>query len=49
MARFELRTPRIQLSGMPGLRGLAFFFNEKRWLFIALIVGVIFYSIPTPD
>ncbi|MGV6801514.1 MAG: SLC13 family permease [bacterium] len=49
MARLELRAPRIQLSGRPALRGLAFYISEKRWLFIAFIIGALLYSLPTPE
>jgi len=49
MARFELKRPRIQLSGRPALRGLAFFFSEKRWLFFAALIGALIYFAPTPE
>ncbi len=49
MARFEFHAPRIQLTGRPALRGLAFFLNEKRWFFIAMLVGVIAFLAPTPE
>lgn len=48
MARFALKAPRVQLSGRPAIRGLAFFLSEKRWLFFAFLVGVIGLLLPTP-
>lgn len=49
MARFEIKRPQIRLSGRPALRGFAFFLNEKRWLFIALLIGLIVHLAPTPE
>ncbi len=45
----RLPTPQIRLSGQPALRGVAFFLNEKRWLLVALAVGVIVFLAPTPE
>lgn len=49
MARFEIKRPQIRLTGRPALRGFAFFLNEKRWLFIALLVGLVVWLLPTPE
>lgn len=37
------------MSGRPAIRGLAFFLSEKRWLFIAALVGVCLYFLPEPE
>lgn len=49
MARFEIKRPEIRLTGRPALRGFAFFLNEKRWLFIAFLIGLAVYLLPTPE
>lgn len=49
MPRFELSAPRIALTGRPALRGVAFFFSEKKWLFFALLVATIVFFLPTPE
>ncbi len=49
MALFNLRRPRLRLSGSRNLRGLTFYLHEKRWLLAALIVGILLYFAPTPE
>ena len=49
MALFNLRRPRLRLTGSRNLRGLTFYLREKRWLLAALIVGILLYFAPTPE
>ncbi len=49
MALFNLRRPRLRLTGSRNLRGLTFYLREKRWLLVALIVGILLYFAPTPE
>ncbi|MEZ5895696.1 MAG: DASS family sodium-coupled anion symporter [Parvularculaceae bacterium] len=49
ISRNIISAPHIRLSGRPALRGFAFFLNEKRWLLIALLAGLVLYMAPTPD
>ncbi|MFZ5608750.1 MAG: SLC13 family permease [Pseudomonadota bacterium] len=41
--------PRLHLTGAPMLRGTRYFLREKRWFFIALVVGALLYFLPTPE
>lgn len=45
----NLTSRRIRLKGTRNLRGLTFFISEKRWLFLAFLLGVILYLLPTPE
>ena len=39
---------RMRLRGVRNLRSLGYFLNERRWLFIAFLLGVVLYLLPTP-
>ncbi len=50
MALFSSRTSRrLRLRGKRNLRSFGYFLNEKRWLFIAFLLGLALYLLPTPD
>ncbi|VAV90910.1 Sodium-dependent anion transporter family [hydrothermal vent metagenome] len=40
---------RLQQSGTPVLRDIAFFLRQKKWLFIAFAIGFALYLAPTPE
>ena len=40
---------RIRLRGTRNLRSITYFVTEKRWLFLAFLVGFILYVLPTPE
>jgi len=39
----------LRLTDIPTLRGVAFFLGERRWLFIALLIGAGLFFVPTPE
>jgi solute carrier family 13 (sodium-dependent dicarboxylate transporter), member 2/3/5 len=50
MALFTTRrSRRLRLRGTRNLRSIGFFVNEKRWLFIALLIGMVLFILPTPE
>lgn len=49
MALFNLSNTRLRLKGTRNLRGLGYYFAEKRWLFIAFAIGIALYFAPTPE
>ncbi len=49
VGRAALTPSRMAASRAPAIRGLAFFFWEKRWFFLAMGVGALLLSLPTPE
>lgn len=49
VGRAALTPSRMALSRAPAIRGFAFFLWEKRWFLIAMGVGAILLSLPTPE
>ncbi|MEE9273193.1 MAG: DASS family sodium-coupled anion symporter [Robiginitomaculum sp.] len=49
MAILNLRRPNLRFSRSRNLRGIAYYFREKRWLFIALMIGAVLFMLPTPE
>ncbi len=39
----------LRLPGQPVLRSVMLFVREKRWLFFAILVGLVFYLAPSPE
>lgn len=39
----------LRSSGAPALRDLGRYLNDKKWLFFALLLGVVLLVLPTPD
>ncbi len=40
---------RIRLRGVRNLRSIGFFLNERRWLFFALLIGLVLHLLPSPS
>ncbi len=50
MALFTTRRSRLfRLRGTRNLRGVGYFLREKRWLIVALIVGMLLHMAPVPE
>ncbi|MCP5397116.1 MAG: DASS family sodium-coupled anion symporter [Sphingomonadaceae bacterium] len=46
---FKFEPPRLRLTGGRRLRGIRYFVQDKRWLIVALLLGLALFVAPTPD